>query len=434
VKRALAVMALPVALAACDECAGTPSCHNHPEVSATGQFIERRTGSPVANVRVAFVRRSGIDLISDTATASSDADGHFTLRVGSIYNGVVQGDLLVTPPAPYQPYTVSGVQLETSRVRGDGEVLGRLVVNPYVLLVGHVRDRKTLTPLVGASVTMRRTGGGVLEAAERTFTTDHGGQFSWEPAVIQPAAVQVEFEIRAEGYVRPFVVPRTLQMLHRDNQMNFVIIPVGYGLAYSASTGRRGSGDQPAGLKVQFVRTGGIQVQPSQVEITPDPAGNFAISVEPLAEGTVLGQLRILPPPPFAPETVSVRLSTSDDDTIQRLGFFGFGAQVFMKAELRDASTGQLLPPTTGVTMKRTGGVALTWANPLPEGDLLAVSDSGTIVYAAPAADSGAVVYDMIVRHPAPFIPDTIRNFVIQARFSDSAHVAGTIQVRRRTP
>lgn len=429
----LAVALLPLLLSACDECAGTPSCHSQPEVSATGQFIERRSGAPVGNVTVKFVRTSGIDLVVDTVRAVSDGDGHFTLRAGSIYNGKVQGQLFVIPPAPYQPFTVPGIELETSRVRGDGEVIGRLVVNPYLLLVGHVRDRKTLTPIVGATVTLRRTGGGRLAADQQTFTTDFGGQFSWEPAVLEPGTVEVEFEISAPGYPRAFVVPRQLPLLYRDNEMTFTIIPVGYGLAYTGTTARRGSGEQQAGVTVQFVRVGGIGVTPASLDITPDPNGTFALPIEPLAEGDLIAEIRIIPPGPERPETTRVTLPTSDNDVPEWLGFFGYGAHVFMKAELRDAATGARLPSSTGVTMKRVGGVPLAWKNPFPDGDPLAVTDSGTIEYHAPAADTGVVIYDMIVRHPAPLIPDTIRNLSLPSRYSDSAYAAGVIDVRRRT-
>jgi len=432
VKRLLALVLLPPLLSACAECAGTPSCHNHPEISYSGQFIERKTGAPVGNVSVKFVRRSGIDIIGDTIRGQTDGDGFFTLRAGSIYNGAVIGDLIVTPPLPFPAFTISGVTIETSRVRGDGRNAGRFVVNPYMLLVGHVRDRKTLTPLVDATVTMKRIGGGRVEADERTFTTDFGGQFSWEPAILEPATVEAVFEITAPGYARTFMVQRDVPLQYRDGEMAFVILPVGYGLAYSGTTARRGSGDQVPGVKVEFVRTGGIAIQPAQVELTPDPAGSFILPLEPLAEGTVIAQLRILPPTTIRPETVTVALTTSDDDTVEWLGFFGYGAQVLVKAELRDAVTDERLPSSTGVTMQRTGGVQLAWSNPLPDGDLLAVGDSGRISYNAPTADSGTVSYDMIVRHPAPFRPDTIRNLTFPARYSDSAYVAGVIPVRRR--
>ena len=431
-RRSLLLALLPPLLSGCDECAGTPSCHSPPSVAYSGQFVQRATGSPVANVQVMFVRRSGIELVADTLRAQTDGDGFFTIRGGSVYNGAVTGDLLITPPAAFRPFTIAGVTLTTSTIRGDGDNAGRYVVDPYFLIVGHVRDRKTLTPLPGATVTMRRIGGGRVAADVQTFTTDFGGQFSWEPAVLEPAPVQAEFEITVPGYDRPFVVRRDVPLQYRDGEHAFVILPVGYGLAYFAVTTRRGSGDVNPGVVVEFERTGGIAVRASPVQVTPDAAGRYVLPLEPLAEGMLTGMLRVVPPPGFRPETTSVTLATGDDDVPQSLGFFGYGAQVHYRAELRDATTGQRLPPTTGVTMKRTGGIALAWSNPLPDGDLLAVSDSGTISYHAPTADSGTVVYDMIVRNPAPFIPDTIRNLSLPARYSDSAHAGGIIPVRRR--
>jgi len=387
---------------------------------------------PVSGVRVAFVRRSGVEIIADTLRAMSDGTGNFTLRGGSIYNGATIGDLLVSPPAPLPPFAIRDLTLRTTTVRGDGEVLGRLVVNPYLLLVGHVRDRRTLTPLPEAVVTVRRVAGGEISPAEQTFTTDFGGQFSWEPTVTRADSVEADFDITAPGYPRTFHLRRKLPLQFRDNEMAFTILPVGFGLAYVAATARRGSGDQLP-VRVDWVRRSGIHTHPEEVTITPDAGGFFGLPIEPLSEGSVVGELRITPPSPIPPETTLVVLQTSDDDIAVFLGFFRYGSQVLVHAELRDAETGATLPPTTGVTMKHVGGVPLAWSNPQPGGDLLAVTDSGTITYRAPTADSGSATFDMIVRHPPPFIPDTIRGLTFPARYSDIEYQAGVFLVRRRT-
>lgn len=424
--------ALPLLLSACDECAGTPSCHNFPEISYSGQFIDHNTGSPVAGVSIAFVRRSGIDIIGDTVRGLSDGDGFFTLRVGSIYNGTVVGDLLVTPPPPFPPFTIPSVTLATSTVRGDGGYLGRLVVNPYLLLVGHVRDRKTLTPIPEATVKLRRIGGGKAAQDSMTFVTDFGGQFSWEPEILQPGTIDAVFEITAPGYPRTYVVSRAIPLKYVDLDMSFIILPVGWGLTYSGRALRRGSNEHLSGTVVEFRRISGIAVQPAQVTVNVDGNGGFPIPVEPQAEGMLTAELRIVPPGPMPAETVRVDLRTSDNDETQVLGPFGYGAQVFLEAELRDAITGAPLPQGTEVTMKRTGGLPLAWNPARTDGDTLSLKTGGRLAYQAPTPDSGAVRFDMIVRLPAPFAWDTVRNVNVPARYSDSAFVAGTIAVRRR--
>jgi len=126
-----------------------------------------------------------------------------------------------------------------------------------------------------------------------------------------------------------------------------------------------------------------------------------------------------------------VQLETSDDDVPKSLGFFRYGAQVHLEAQLRDGD-GQPLPAGTEVVLKRTGGQPLEWPIPTPDGDLRHLSANGKLVYHAPTPDSGATQFDMIVRLPAPFAWDTLRNLVIPARYSDSASVAGPLTVRRR--
>ena len=101
---ALAALALPLALSACDECAWMPSCHNPPEVSASGQLVDRVSGQPLPGGLVSFVRDSGVQLHSDTLRAVTDVSGFFTLRGGAFVSGTVFGHVLVDAP-PKAPYT-----------------------------------------------------------------------------------------------------------------------------------------------------------------------------------------------------------------------------------------------------------------------------------------------------------------------------------------
>lgn len=429
---AVALATLPLLLTACDECAGTPSCRVYPTVSVSGQFVEHKTDRAVSGVSVAFVRTGGIDLINDTLWGVSDRDGFFIARGGSIYSGRVEGKLIVNPPAPFEPFVVPDVVLRAATIRGDGDNIGRLVVNPYLLLVGHVRDRATLAPLVGASVRFRRIGGGALESDMKTFTTDFGGQFSWEPAVLRPDTVHAVFEITAAGYPRVFVVPRDLPLQYREGEMAFTILPVGWGLAYDGATGRRGTGELLPGAAVTFRRTGGIRIKPEQRTLVIDGIGYFPIDVTPLEEGTLYGQIIATPPAPLRPETTSVVMQTSDDDRVRSLGFFGYGAQAALTADLRDASTGERLPRNTHVVMRRVAGVPLAGSSLNPGAGDRFLSDTG-LAYSAATADSGNVRFDLIVLLPSPSLPDTIHNLNVPSLYNDSVTALGVIPVRRRT-
>src|SRR3954469_16742177 len=97
----LVVGATVAGMSACSECAGTPACTSEPIATGTGSFITHKTGAAVAGVALQFVRRSGIPLDFDTIRAVSGDDGFFTLRMSTAYTGYAEGDLTVTPPAPY---------------------------------------------------------------------------------------------------------------------------------------------------------------------------------------------------------------------------------------------------------------------------------------------------------------------------------------------
>ena len=182
-----AIAAIVVAsLIACDPCAGTPSCKQPPEVSYGGQFINHVTGSAVGGVAVMFVRETGPTLANgDTMRAVARSDGFFQLRSSAFNGGVVEGKLIVTPPPPYQSYTVSGLRLPTSEVRGNGTFGGRLVVDPYLMLVGEVHDRRTGAIIPDVAVSLRRVGGVSASPDSMSFVSDANGRFFAEPTVDQ---------------------------------------------------------------------------------------------------------------------------------------------------------------------------------------------------------------------------------------------------------
>jgi hypothetical protein len=417
-------------VASCDECAGTPSCTTTPELSYSGQFIDRATGKSVEGVSISFIRRAGAELLNDPS-ALSDGDGFFVLRTPALQEGFVGGDLRVVPPAPHVPYTIRDVTLATNSVRGDGGNLGRLVVQPFLFLVGHVRDRFTHAPLPNVQVTVRRLGGGRLAEDSMTFVTDGGGQFGWDAQVIDPEPIDASFEMTVEGHPRSYTVERRINFAYRDLEMTFVFLPVGWGLAYSAGTARRGSNAIIPGVQVFFRRLSGIATEPEATPLPVDANGAFPIAVTPLAEGSLTAELRVVPPTPFRPETTVVELRTSDDDVVKSLGFLKYGAQVFFSLALVDDAD-QPLPEGTIVMVRRLSGVALDLPAAPVDSGLRAIDSASVLTYQAPAADSGSMDMELIVRLPAPFAWDTIRPLTVPALYSDSAYDAASRSVRRR--
>ena len=429
--RVVLLAAVSLGLTACSECTGTMSCRVDPEISYSGQILDRGTRRGVPGTSVAFVRDSGVALGVDTVKGMSDGDGFFALRAPTLRDGVVHGHLRVSPPAPHAPYTVPVVSMTATRTRGDGGFLGRLVTKPFFRLIGFVHDRKTQGAIEGAKVFWRRNSGGRVTQDTITFTTAAGGAFSWLPDVTQFGAIDATFQITAPGYPRTFVFTRTLELQYYDNEMSIQQIPVGTGFPQYAVTGRRGTGAPMAGTTVTLTRVSGVATVPSQVTIPVTEFGAFGFPLEPQQPGTTFVQVRINPPAPFAAETRVIPLPTSDDDVPKNLGFMGFGAHVYFGAELRD-SAGALIPEDTPVRIRRVAGLNLILAPTFPDGDHRPVNAKGRFEYGTPTADSGSVTFDFTVQHPAPFSWDTIRGVTISARFNDTLVNLGTLTLAKR--
>ena len=212
----------------CTECAGTPSCVDEPAISYTGEFINHRTGAAVRGVQVEWVRTGGIELDSDVIRATSDSRGFFKLEMGSVYIGSATGNLRVTPPAPFPPYTIAGVQLETTRRRGDGGNLGRLVVDPFLIIVGEVQDLTTGSRVSAGTVRLRRVSGARADVDVVDLPLD-GTRWYWiDPVIVDVANgfLTAEFEVTIQGDPRVFRTTDSVPILYRDGEMAFVLLEI----------------------------------------------------------------------------------------------------------------------------------------------------------------------------------------------------------------
>jgi hypothetical protein len=428
-----AVMSLAlVSAVACDPCAGTPSCRAEPEVSYTGQFVERQSGKSVSGVQIAFVRRGGSLLVADTITAISDRDGFFVLRMSALQDGFVEGDLIITPPAPHTPYTVRGKRLSTHRTRGDGGFLGRLVVNPYLQFIGELHDRKTLAIVPEATVTIRQFGPAVVEPATSQTTSADNGRFSWDPKVIEFGDLDVEFEVSASGYPRSYKLRDTISLQYVYGPPSVAVLAVGGGWAYVGEVMRRGLRQFLPGVTVEFTRTGGIGAQPDRFTATPDENGRFLIPMEPIGDGTLIGDLTIRPPGGLPTETLRDVAITTFDGFGTRLLTFGYGPATIVRNVLIHRATGLPVKEGTHVRVYRVGGLN-TFPAPwgvVPDDGIRIVNSEGVIAYDAATLDSGTVFYDFEVRLNAPYAWDTLRAIPTPARFSDQT-VSDTLLVGR---
>jgi hypothetical protein len=224
----LAALAVAFGASGCGECAGMPSCTTQPTISYTGEFINHKTGKPISGVRVEWVRTHGIEIDDEVIRATSDSRGFFQLQGGSVYLGEVFGELRITPPAPFPEYVVRGVQLTTSRRRGDGGNLGRLVVDPFLILVGEVHDLTTGANVSEGTVTLRRIAGGRADPDVVELRLESGRWYWVDPPILDfgDGTITAEFEVRVAGDSRVFRVTDGFPLSYRDGDMTFLLLHI----------------------------------------------------------------------------------------------------------------------------------------------------------------------------------------------------------------
>jgi hypothetical protein len=185
-RAALSILILGLSAAACDPCAGVVSCERGAYLAVDGQIVDPVTGAGIEGVRIDVVRTAGLPLVMDSASTTTEDEGHWRLELAPTEAGAVVVDVVVSPPG-YTPYRVRGLTLESRPHAGDANVLERWVREPYFAYAGELFHAGTEDDRVqGAAVEFRRTGGvelrgpGIGSGAYRTVT-DVGGRFALFP-------------------------------------------------------------------------------------------------------------------------------------------------------------------------------------------------------------------------------------------------------------
>jgi hypothetical protein len=324
--------------------------------------------------------------------------------------------LTVVPPKPFHPYKVSGLALRSSRQRGDGGQLGRLVVDPYFPLVGEVRDRYTQAIVIGAEVTIHQSSGNTKLLADTVrVLTDVNGRFLLDAPVAHYGDMSITFTVKAPGYPRPYTSTSTFTTLYRDGEIGYVLLRLGRGIQYSGEVRRRGTDERFPGAVIEFRRTAGIAIDPNPVVVAADDYGRFMLTPVPLADGAVFGDLIIRPPAPFATEVIrDVRLQVYDDNLVRQVGNFGFGPQAHFKARFRYRATDSIVERGRLTVVRRIGGLEVVKPqNFVPPGDtgVRSIEYGGELWFAAATADTGEVVFtsDLELPNPHPRALTTLR-------------------------
>ena len=195
---ALAALAAAPLASSCSPCDGVVGCTEDPRLGLSGEFVERQnlTAPPIPGVRVNVVSRSPDLLVDSAATVTSDASGWWSVSLRARRTGTATVDVTVTPPAPYGPYQVTGLQYQVTATRGQGAEAGRWAPKPFVSYIGRLLDKATGGPIIGAKVTIVRRGGVAITRTIATDTapkTDSSGTFLYDvtPAAVAPHYVDL---------------------------------------------------------------------------------------------------------------------------------------------------------------------------------------------------------------------------------------------------
>jgi len=414
---------LGLGLEACDRCAGILSCTDGPRLSVGGQLIERATGAMVSGAAIDFVRTGGVALVSDSVRATTDAYGHFQLAVEAGESGDVVGDLVVRARDPWTPYRARGLRFSTSEVRGEGHTLGRIVVDPYIEFIGVLSDRRNRQPLVGARLTILRTGGVAVSAPDSVeMTLDGDGRFHYDVKAVEPGEMIADLVVASPSLPRVYRVAGVrFPATYLDRVPDVAAAwSLGTGLPYVGIVYRRGSNVREAGVEIEFRRIGGIEVDPDTFVVHTNADGAFSLSTTPLADGVLIGDLIVRPPLPAVAETIrAVQMQTLETEPLVLIGAWGYGFGLFYGSQLWLRGTGG---PAVGldVEFRRTGGIAIS-----PEVIASRTDTAGRFPLGASANGAGEVIGDLTVRLPDPLPPTIIRGVRVATFASDEMRFLG---------
>lgn len=419
---ALAALTLGLCFEACGRCDGILGCSGAARMSAEGQIIVRETGAPVHGVTLDFVRTGGVELAADSVRTTTDGYGHFQLSVDASGIGEVVGDLVVRPPAPGQPYRISGLRLPTSDVRGEGVIIGRMVVVPYIEFIGELYSRSGGQLLSGAEVTIKRTGGVAVSPDSFAITTGSDGRIYFKAQAANPGDMVADLVVTSPALGRTFRrsdVHFSATYLDRIPEVA-AVWRFGTVLPYVGEVYYRGTGARSAGIQIEFQRTEGIPVDPDSFVTTTGPDGRFPFLTTPLADGELVGRLIIRPPAPEAPETLqTLHVPTVDTDQLLLLGVWAYGQHILYAGELFLRGTGL---PAVGVDVefRRTSGIAIS-----PETMVMRTDGTGRFPLAPSTTADGEAVGTLVVRFPPPLAPDTISGVRLTTFASDQMRFLG---------
>lgn len=388
----------------CDRCSGVESCSTPPRMAVEGTIVELSSGRGQAGVRVDVIRTAGPELAADSISTTTDASGHWAISEFARSAGDVVADINVSSASG--AYRATGITLPTTRQQGDGQVLPPWVVDPYFSSALEIHGDSAHPRLAGVPIEFRRTGGVEYTLNEGTAVytgaTDAGGRAALFDLQAHAASlgelvgdVIIHLPAPAPADTVHGLTISATQLLHTG--LSIIVVTAGGLLRFEGEFHERRTGKPAPGVRVTFVRTGGIATAPDSFSTTTDTIGRFTFPLEALTNaGTVTGILRVTPPPPGTPFTISnVALAVYYTGTTPLAGVWNEGPYLPWVGLAKLASNG-----VPGVTLDfhRTSGIQVQ------PSDFTEVSDSNGYLPLSPQPqDTGFVEADLVIRPPAPY-------------------------------
>lgn len=412
-----ATAALPLLLlaAGCDPCAGTAQCAApEGQIAVTGAVVFHYSGAPVPGTTIEG-RFTAADGTTAADTAVTDAEGLWEMRVTVAGEGLVQGSFTVTAPG-YLPYDVPSIPVRRPATAGDAVFVGRWVQTPFVQFIADVRLRGS--PLAGGVVTFERTGG-VPATVERPAEIGGNGGFSLHLVGPQVGTTvgTLHFDHPVSGRSSRSGIPLTLgyEWKLAAPTASFDLSPR---LAYGGATVFLGTLRPVGGVAFEFVRTGGIAIEPANFSVLSRPDGFFNFEVTPLANGAVIGDVTIRPPGGAPRVYRDVVFATFDSTDARDSGLWGYGEAWKWIVQIRHAQSD--LPATyLPVAFRRTGGLTIE-----PEVITRTTNGDGYIWLDAVVRDTGVVVGELVVSPPGA-APSVIPGVSLRTNPDNEYHVSG---------
>jgi O-antigen ligase len=357
-------------------------------------------GAPLTDAQVHFSRTSGPAIITGQSDGTTNGVGIFELDFAAQDVGQLVGELIITHPSLDRPIVVHGYAIPLDYRFGIPAPNGTIGRGKLLAYGGELLFRGTDAKAPGVSVDFQRTGGVATKADHVATVTGPTGFFLLDLA---PANDDAVGDVIGDLTFRPpNASPTTYANVHLATYDSAFTRSMGlwaYGERWAwALELWRNSDLKPApGIRVQFLRTGGLAITPSTIDgLLTDAGGRFELRAAVHDTGVVEGQLIVFPS--GGPNRVisGVRLRTNADDQLHFGGVVSFGPALHFVGEV-------LTPDGTPVVGARvqwtqTSGIPATPATL----DVVTDVNGRFPLELVPSADGG-VIGRVRVRPPPPW-------------------------------